>query len=282
MWNVVENDYEMKRYRNGWWLEIKYWDEGLTQREIAAECGISVRQVRRYMDRFDIPTREMRGENHPMYGRERSEEARRKISESLRGVSRSEETRRRIAEAQTGTEIPSDVRERISESLTGTTRSEETRRRMSESTSGNANPNWKGGYSRRYGSGWSVARDRIRDRDEVCQHCGHDGSERRLEVHHIVPSACFDGPTPSRSRTHTTTRTWCSSATAVTGWPTTAESSSTSRLNWSSTGNTETGVAARPNRSTAIARISGVYKRANHPSECVRQLARAEPNARLV
>ena len=34
-------------------------------------------------------------------------------------------------------------------------------------------------------------RDRVRERDGVCQHCGHDGSDHRLEVHHIVPVRLF-------------------------------------------------------------------------------------------
>ncbi|WP_132058258.1 LuxR C-terminal-related transcriptional regulator [Halorussus amylolyticus] len=38
----------MKRYRSGHWLERKYWDEGLTQKEIAEECGISATTVREY------------------------------------------------------------------------------------------------------------------------------------------------------------------------------------------------------------------------------------------
>lgn len=183
----------MKRYRNGHWLETKYWGEGMTQKEIAEECGVSPRQIRTYMNRFDIPTREIRGENHPMYGRERTEEEKRKIAESLAGRSVSEETRQRISDAQEGRELSAEVREKISESLRGLTRPAETRRKMSESTSGERNPNWKGGYSRRYGAGWSVAREKVINRDEVCQHCGHDGSERRLEVHHIVPIRIFHG-----------------------------------------------------------------------------------------
>ncbi|WP_135824437.1 NUMOD3 domain-containing DNA-binding protein [Halorussus ruber] len=181
----------MKRYRNSRWLEEKYWEEGLTQKEIAEKCGISPTTVRKYMKRFDIPTREMRGENHPMYGRERTEEEKQKISESLEGRTLSDETRRKMSEAQRGQELPKDVREKISNSLEGFTRPEETRRKMSESTAGEQNPNWRGGYSNRYGSGWSVVREKIRERDVVCQHCGHDGSERRLEVHHIVPVRVF-------------------------------------------------------------------------------------------
>ncbi|USZ67784.1 NUMOD3 domain-containing DNA-binding protein [Halorussus salilacus] len=181
----------MKRYRNGHWLETKYWDEGLTQREIAEECGISTTTVREYMKRFGISTREMRGENHPMYGRERTEEEKRKISESLKDRSFSAETRQRMSESHEGKEIPEDVRKRIADSLEGTTRSKATRRKMSESTAGESNPNWRGGYSHNYGAGWSVARENVRERDEVCQHCRHDGSERRLEVHHIVPVRVF-------------------------------------------------------------------------------------------
>lgn len=181
----------MKRYRCGHWLEVKYWEEGLTQREIAEECGVSPRAIRKYMNRFDIPTREMQGRNHPMYGRERTEETKEKISESLEGRSLSEEARRRISETQRGRKLPSEVREKISDSLEGLTRSKETRRKMSESTAGQQNPNWRGGYSRRYGPGWSVARGNILERDGVCQNCGHDGSDHRLEVHHIIPIRVF-------------------------------------------------------------------------------------------
>jgi 5-methylcytosine-specific restriction endonuclease McrA len=181
----------MRRYQNGHWLEVKYWDEGLTQREIADECGISPRTVRGYINEFDIPTREMRGENHPLHGRKRTEEEKQKISDSLEGRTLSEETRRKMSKAHEGNKIPEEIRERIADSLEGRTRSEETRRKMSESTAGEQNPNWRGGYSRRYGSGWSVAREKVRERDEVCQHCGHDGVERRLEVHHIVPVRIF-------------------------------------------------------------------------------------------
>ncbi|WP_128476003.1 NUMOD3 domain-containing DNA-binding protein [Halorussus pelagicus] len=181
----------MKLYQKEHWLEAKYWDEGLTQKEIADKCGVSPSTIRKYMKKFDIPTREMRGENHPMYGRERTKEEKRKISESLEGRSFSEETRQRMSEAREGNEIPDDVREQIADSLEGITRSKETRQKMSKSTAGEDNPNWRGGYSRRYGSGWSVARETIRERDEVCQHCGHDGSERRLEVHHVVPVRIF-------------------------------------------------------------------------------------------
>lgn len=179
------------RYRNRDWLQRKYHGEGLTQREIAEECGVSPRTVRKYMNRFSIETRAVEGADHPLYGQERTEEVRAEISTTMEGRELSDETKSRLAEAHEGRTLPPETRQKIADSLTGTTRSEETRRRMSRSTAGEKNPNWKGGYSRRYGSGWAVARERVRERDEVCQHCGHDGSERRLEVHHVVPVRQF-------------------------------------------------------------------------------------------
>lgn len=181
----------VRRYRSGWWLERKYWDEGWTQAEIAEECGVAVQTIRRWMRRRGVETRELTGEDHPQYGTERSAETRAKISSTMAGREVSEEHRRRIAEGLRGRTIPESVRERIAESLRGRERSRATREKMSESTAGVRNPNWRGGYSRRYGSGWSVARRLVRNRDETCRACGHDGSERRLEVHHIVPVRRF-------------------------------------------------------------------------------------------
>ena len=180
-----------RRYRSGWWLEIKYWDKELTQREIGEECDVSASTIRKQMKQLGIPTRDMAGENHPLHGQERTEEVKEKISSTMEGRSFSDETRERIAEAQRGSELPTDVRQKISRSLQGISRSRETRRKMSRSTAGERNPNWSGGYSRRYGVGWTEARERVRRRDDVCQHCGHDGTERALDVHHIVPVRLF-------------------------------------------------------------------------------------------
>lgn len=177
----------VKRYRNGWWLEIKYHEEGMTQREIADECGVSPRTIREYMKEFAIDTRDVEGENHGLYGAERDEEVKKQISESLEGREFPEASREQMAESHTGMEIPASVRDRISESLSGLTRPPETREKMSESRTGEANPNWRGGGSFRYGPGWKPARENVRERDEVCRQCGHDGSERDLHVHHIIP-----------------------------------------------------------------------------------------------
>lgn len=37
----------VRRYRSGWWLERKYTEEGWTQRELAEECDVSPRTIRK-------------------------------------------------------------------------------------------------------------------------------------------------------------------------------------------------------------------------------------------
>ncbi len=143
------------------------------------------------MRRRGVETREMVGEDHPLYGRERDAETKAKISATMEGREIPDSHRERIAEGHEGRTLPADVRERIAESLSGRTVSKATRRRMSESTAGEANPNWKGGYSHRYGDGWSVSREFVLDRDERCRACGHEGEQRPLDVHHIVPVRRF-------------------------------------------------------------------------------------------
>lgn len=178
-------------YRDPDWLHRRYHDEGRTQREIADECDVSPRTIRKWMDRYDIETRDVEGENHGLYGQSRSEETRQKISETMQGRKLSQETRRRMSDAHRGNHIDTETRQKIARSLRGLTRDEQTRRQMSESTAGEQNPNWRGGYSKRYGAGWKQARARVRESNDECQHCGHDGTEYRLEVHHIVPVRVF-------------------------------------------------------------------------------------------
>ena len=181
----------MAKYTDAEWLREMYWEEGLTQKEIADRCDVTPRTIRHYMQEAGIETREMSGEDHPLYGESRSEEVKDQISETLTGREMSEQTRERMAASHRGMSIPEDVRERISQSLSGLVRPPETREKMSESTAGEQNPNWRGGYSRRYGPGWAPARAAVRERDRVCQHCQHDGTEHRLEVHHVVPVRRF-------------------------------------------------------------------------------------------
>jgi 5-methylcytosine-specific restriction endonuclease McrA len=178
-------------YRDREWLKCQYHEKGLTQREIGELCGVSPTTIRKQMKEFGIETREVKGENHGLYGKERPEEVKEQISETLKGRTFSEETRRRFSEAQRGRKTPPEVKEKISQSLTGFTRPMETREKMSRSTAGENNPNWKGGHVHRYGSSWGPTRAKVQARDEVCQHRAEDGSNRRLHAHHIVPVRKF-------------------------------------------------------------------------------------------
>jgi 5-methylcytosine-specific restriction endonuclease McrA len=175
------------RYRREEWLREQYHEQGRTQQEMADACDVSPRTVREWMNRHDIETRDIEGENHPLYGKERDEDVKERISETMEGRKLDEATRRRMSETQAGTELSDERKRKISEALRDREKSEETRQRMSDSRLGADNPHWKGGHSRNYGPGWSAARDAVRERDEVCQNCEADDSNAILEVHHIIP-----------------------------------------------------------------------------------------------
>lgn len=174
-------------YHDKEWLDARYWDDERTQQEIADECGVHVRTIREWMNRHDIETRKPEGEYHGLYGEERDEEVRKQIAETMRGRSVSEAAREKIAEFNRGRTLPESTRRAISQALQGLGKDETTRRRMSESTAGEQNPNWQGSHSERYGAGWRHARQQVRERDEVCQHCGEDGTSMQLDVHHLTP-----------------------------------------------------------------------------------------------
>ena len=189
-----------KPYRDEDWLREQYWEEDLTQREIAENCGVSPRAIRKWMKEFDIERREMTGENHPLHGEERDQPVREAISDALTGRKFDETVRERMSEAHSGSELPAETREKISESLSGSSKSAETRRRMSEARTGTNNPNWRGGEVPQYGPGWTTARRKVRERDEVCQRCGEDGTDELLDVHHITPVREFRDDTDSDLR----------------------------------------------------------------------------------
>ena len=166
-----------KRYRSGWWLAIKYHDEGLTQSEIADECGVSPRCIREYMTEYGIETRDVEGEHHGLYGKARDAAVKEAISESLERRDFDAEARQRMSQSHTGKTIPEPIRSKISEALTGVEKPPETREKMSQARRGEDNPAWRGGRIDRYGPGWTAAREAVRSRDVVCRQCGHDGTE---------------------------------------------------------------------------------------------------------
>lgn len=182
-----------RKYHDPEWLEGQYHGKGRTQKDIADECGVTPRSIRKFMKKFKIETRGLVGENHPQYGTERSKETKRKISETMEGREISEETRRRMSESRTGNEIPEEVRRKISESLTGLTRPDITRKKMSVSTAKEENPNWIDGRTSGswYGTEYCWAKKQIRRKFDKCTNCCEDGSNHHLDVHHIVPIRFF-------------------------------------------------------------------------------------------
>lgn len=57
------------RYRDPDWLHQRSHHDALTQREIAEACDVSSRTIRNWMNRHDIETRTVEGEDHDSTGK---------------------------------------------------------------------------------------------------------------------------------------------------------------------------------------------------------------------
>jgi endogenous inhibitor of DNA gyrase (YacG/DUF329 family) len=154
------------------------------------------------------------GENHPLYGKHRSEETKKKISDAHKGENNpfygkhhTKETKKKISEANKGEKNPNygkhpsdETRKKMSDankgensSNYGNHRSEETKKKISEGNKGEKNGNFKGGVSIRqfeeaFGISleeWKKLAQEIRKRDNfICQFCG---KKNATDVHHIIP-----------------------------------------------------------------------------------------------
>ena len=80
-----------------------------------------------------------KGEKHPNYGKPRSAETRRRISESKKGKPRSEETKRKLSKAHTGKKHTQEHRRKNAESKKGKPLSPETCRKISDAQTGEKN-----------------------------------------------------------------------------------------------------------------------------------------------
>ena len=69
-----------------------------------------------------------------------SDETRKKISATLKGVTLSDETRKKMSESKKGHTVNEDTRKKMSEAHKGHTVNEETRKKMSESRKGENHP----------------------------------------------------------------------------------------------------------------------------------------------
>jgi len=70
---------------------------------------------------------------------------------------------------------------------------------MQNNWQGEDHPNYRGGPNHGFGKNWLPNRQKVRERDEVCQVCGEDGTNTFLDVHHIVPRRAFDNVTRSNN-----------------------------------------------------------------------------------
>lgn len=150
------------------------------------ECGCGER-VTRVGNHF-VSGHNVRGINHPMYGRKHSDEARRKMSEAHKGRKREEPG------YWLGKKRSPETRRKISNSLMGNQRtlgkklSEAHKRKLSKANRGARSYLWRGGTSfEPYGLDFTrVLKRAIRERDEfTCQLCGLSEDGRALSCHHI-------------------------------------------------------------------------------------------------
>ena len=80
------------------------------------------------------------GKNHPNFGKHLSEETKRKMSESTKGIKRSEETKRKISETKKGKKQSEETKNKISKSKKGKKHSDDTKKKLSELNIGKNNP----------------------------------------------------------------------------------------------------------------------------------------------
>jgi len=157
-----------ENYRDKEWLYQKYWNEEMSQSEIADVCDCSDETIRRWMERHGIEKRD-------------SSEA---ISLSWEG---DDERRQETAE-----HINRVREENPPENIRTGEHRPETIEKMSEVKQGENNPNWCGGYEGEYGHTWPRMREKALERDEYeCQVCG---AEEQLHVHHKLPVRTFEDP----------------------------------------------------------------------------------------
>lgn len=137
------------------------------------------------------------GEKHPMWGKKRTEESKRKTSESLKknppmlGKKHTDETKNKLRVARSKQVFTEETRRKLSVASTGRKyppRTQEAKNKMRDAKlgiyEGEGNPNWRGGIGKLpYPYQWKKTLKRsIRERDNyTCQICGCFGKY----IHHI-------------------------------------------------------------------------------------------------
>lgn len=100
-------------------------------------CGIfSLNDLKKHGLYWNVPASQLvfmtQYEHMLLHTKNRSEETRRKLSESHKGHEVSDETRHKMSEWQKGRKLSEEHKRKISEACKGKKRSEETKRKMSE------------------------------------------------------------------------------------------------------------------------------------------------------
>lgn len=209
-------------YKDSQWLEKKYHNEGLTQEEIAEQCGVQRTTITRWMKKHGIDSRgpgcsqaEGRYKNKDWlrkkywdeeltvdeigeecgvsgqtinYWRDKHGIDARDSSEAVALQWEDNDERREKA-----SEHINEVREQSPpEHIRTGEHRPETIEKMSEAKVGDENPMWRGGYEGEYGHTWPRKRKAALERDGYeCQACG---SDEELHVHHHRPVRTFENP----------------------------------------------------------------------------------------
>jgi len=200
------------KVRNEETLRRLYKEEGLTVSQVADRLDTHSPTVHRWLDRHDIETRSLEGEDHPMWNggnatlqcdqcdkeisKKRSEVGERNFCSpeclyEWQSEEKSGEDNHLWAGGKVETECencgatlkrwPSDIKAVNNSFCDGDCFGSW----VSENRTGEDHPRWVGGHARYYGPSWYEQRQRARDRDDYrCQICG---ASDEVHVHHIRP-----------------------------------------------------------------------------------------------
>ena len=162
-------------YTNPDWLRERYWEDGMSIRDIADECGVSYGAVGQNMRRFGIERRDGPAKEGPHTDEQWLEESYRDRLMSVKEMAE-----------EAGVSPTQIVYWMDKFDIKRRTAGESLKRRDTLNSDGN--PQWKGGYSHdtewRLGHKWlSTRREVLRRDNHTCRDCGGDGGV----VHHITP-----------------------------------------------------------------------------------------------
>lgn len=124
--------YQIQMWTNYGWRDGKIWDiHHLDENPLNNSLSNLV-----YLTRSEHMRNHKKGKNHPLYGNHHSEETKRRMSESKKGIKLSEETRKKMSESKKGKLLSEETKRKMSESRKGKHCSEEIKQKISEANKG--------------------------------------------------------------------------------------------------------------------------------------------------